>query len=269
MDDVNIIDATYAALLNDVLAHGEHLTTRNAPVRRRIAQTLVFEWTPLVCARKTAWKTAIREMAWFLSGSDRLADAHPSVWPWWEPWADADGRVRSNYSVQLRDFHGKRQSVDQVEYLIAGVRDHPNSRRNVITTWNTADMTDPETPITNCWGTVIQAFVGVGGLSLVTYQRSVDAVCGLPHNLVQMWAFLLWLAHRTGNRVDSLTWIGGDVHVYEEHVGLATEIVLASARTPPAPDLVYRPTSEAFLADDFSLSGEYRPTITASARMVV
>ncbi len=269
---MNAIDAAYAALLNDVLAHGERLTTRNAPVRRVVARTLVFERTPLVCARKTAWKNALREWEWFMSGSNHIDDLHPSVRKWWEPWVDRNGLVANNYSRQFRCYgnHARLEDrVDQIEYLIAGVRDHPHSRRNVITTWNTADMIAPETPITNCHGSYIQAFVGVGGLSLMTVQRSADAICGIPHNWLQYWAFLLWLAHRTGNRPDSLTWIGGDVHVYEEHAALATEIIFAATATQPGPELIYRPTSEDFKADDFALDSEYRPTITASARMVV
>ncbi len=264
----NRCDNEYASLLSDVL-RGETVNTRNSVVNRRIAKTVEFHGTPLVSARKTAWKTALREWEWFMSGSCDINDAHPSVRPWWEPWADKKGLVRNNYSVQFREFHGRDGSVDQIEALVAGVRDHPNSRRNVITTWNTADMLSPETPITNCWGTVIQVFDDWGGLHLVTYQRSVDAVCGLPHNLVQMWAFLLWLAHRTGKPAAALVWIGGDVHVYQEHNDLAWRIIHAAEKARPTPNLVYRPTTEDFRADDFTLDCEYAPVLTERAKMIV
>ncbi len=215
-----------------------------------------------------------------MSGSNRLEDLHPSVRSWWEPWAvdcayyEKAGvkpklEVSSNYSKQFREFYGKQGEVDQISLLINGIREHPFSRRNVITTWNTADMVSPDTPITNCHGTVIQAFCNEQEeLSLVTYQRSVDVVCGLPHNWFQYWAFLLWLSSRTGKKVGQLIWLGGDCHLYGEHSSLAEEIVACETSCPP-PNLVYSSSCEDFKADDFSLDGEYSYSIDKKARMVV
>src|SRR5690606_26897284 len=126
-------------------------------------------------------------------GSEDIKDLHPSVRPWWEPWANIEGQVLFNYSDQFRAFAGTDgRVVDQIEYLIDGIKNHPYSRRNVITTWNAADMTNPACPITNCHSTVTQAFVNPdNSLHLVTYQRSVDVICGLPHNWIQYWSFLL------------------------------------------------------------------------------
>jgi thymidylate synthase len=264
-------DRVYADLLRDVITRGDALPTRNAPVRRLFARQAVFRITPLVRARKTAWRCALREMEWFLSGSNRLEDLHPSVRHWWAPWADAEGRVANNYSAQLRRFAGRGGDVDQVAALLSGVRDHPHSRRNCITTWNTADMLAPETRITNCHGTVIQAFVDApGALHLVTYQRSADVVCGLPHNWVQYWALLLWLASSAGRHAGSLTWVGGDVHVYGCHLALAREIIHAADGLAGAgPQLVYEPSGPDFRAHDFGLDARYEPVLAARAKMVV
>jgi thymidylate synthase len=246
-------DSQYGTLIADVLSAGDEIRTRNSVVRRLFARTARFAEAPLVSARRTAWRSALREMEWFLSGS----------------WADSGGRVRNNYGRMFRHSHGAAGVVDQIALLLEGVRAHPSSRRNVITTWNTADMVAPETPITNCHGTVIQAFVDAGGgLHLVTYQRSADAVCGLPHNWIQYWAFLLWLAARSGRGVGSLTWVGGDVHVYREHWGLAGRIV-AAAGTRRSPGLRYEPSSPEFRADDFALAGDYAPALTDRAVLVL
>lgn len=254
-------DSLYAGIIRDALSCGERLTTRNAPVYRLIRQQATFDRTPLVCARRCAWLTALREMEWFLSGSNNINDAHPSVRPWWEPWADKHGVVWANYGQQLRHYGW---DFDQVTHLIDGIKHHPFSRRNILTTWHASDMADPATPITNCHQTITQAFVGNhGDLGLLTYQRSADVVCGLPHNWIQAWALLLWLAQRTGTHPQWLTWVGGDVHVYVEHEALARRIV------EDQPDLVYTPTSEEFRAADFALSGPYTPLIQESARMIV
>lgn len=263
----------YSDLLFGLLYDGARVYTRNADVHRLIdVHPVKFNSFPLLTVRKVPWKTALREMEWILSGSCKLADAHPSVHPWWQPWVDAQGEIHNHYGQQLRSFAGMVDyEFDQIDYLVQGVRNHPYSRRNVITTWNTADMASPATPITNCWWTTLQAFVEPDdGLCLVTYQRSADVMCGLPANLVQLWAFLLWLSHRTGYKPNWVRWMGGDVHLYQQHEELARELA-GLDRQPdfPSPELLYSPSSERFLADDFSLSGEYRYAVDKKAEMVV
>lgn len=265
----NNIDAVYANLLQELLG-ADSVTTRNSRCQRLIARTITFTQTPLIGSRRTAWKNALREWEWFMSGSPYLADLHESVISWWQPWENKFGEICNNYSQQFRYFHGANGPVDQIKLLVDGIRDHPFSRRNVITTWNTADMVDPNTPITNCHGTVIQAFVdGKNALQLVTYQRSADAVCGLPHNWIQYWAFLLWLAGRTGREVGSLTWIGGDIHLYEAHRDLAREICDATFKVEATPQLQLREVRDDFLADDFYLSAPYSSVLDKKAEMIV
>lgn len=265
-------DECYADLIARCLA-GERVETRNSVCFREVCVSYRFTRAPLVSLRKTAWRSCIREMQWFLSGSTRVADLHESVRPWWEPWADQYGCVRHNYAAQLRRAFGFNcRPFDQIANLIDGIRNHPHSRRNLVTTWNAADMAAPDCPITNCWGTVIQAFVRANGaLDLVTYQRSADVVCGVPHNWLQMWAVLMWLAARTGRGVGSLTWVGADCHIYEAHHDLAKRIIGAANedRAAPVPGLVYKPTSDEFTSGDFFLSGPYTPLITERAEMVV
>lgn len=266
---VNDSDLQYQETLGTLVDDGSQIRTRNSNCKRLVAVTHKFTASPLVCVRKTAWKNALREWEWFMNGSNFIEDLHPSVQHWWRPWAEENGEIHFNYSRQFRSFSGDCGNVDSVEVLIEGIRLHPFSRRNVITTWNTSDMNNPSCRITNCHGTVIQAFVGAsGGLSLVTYQRSADFVCGVPHNWIQYWAFLLWLAHRTDRKPKMLTWIGGDVHLYEQHYELADKILCTEANLSP-PNLVYTPTSEEFIADDFTLDGPYNPVVTDRAEMVV
>jgi thymidylate synthase len=263
---VNTTDQEYQRLLRDLGTRGTALLTRNDRVKRLVAWPVTFYATPLVSVRKTAWRNALREWEWFMAGSNDVNDLHPAVRPWWQPWADGVGEVTFNYGVQFRHFG--EEGFDQIEHLIAGIRDHPNSRRNVVTTWNPVDMADSRCPITNCHGTVIQAFVERAGLTLVTYQRSADVVCGVPHNWVAYWAFLLWLSHRTGHRPHALTWIGGDVHLYQEHDAIAADILKAPPDLAP-PEMVYMPTGSEFKADDFALDRAYLPVVTTKARMVV
>ena len=261
------VDVIYADLIGRCLA-GERVLTRNARCRRAVCPPPAeFTTTPLVSARRTAWRTALREWEWFMGGTDQLQGAHESVRPWWAPYADSAGVIAHSYGRQLRRWGGH---FDQIERLVAGLRAHPSSRRHVVTTWNAADMAHPATPLTTCHGTAIQCFVEGGALTLFTYQRSADVIVGLPHNWVSYWAFLLWLSSRAGLRRGRLIYQIGDAHVYEAHEALARRVEGAAPRCRPiAPVLLYEPTSEEFRESDFSLGGEYAPAIDERAPMIV
>lgn len=272
----NPIDSIYAGLIDNILTNGETIKTRNSVCKRLHSIAYSFSQTPLVSIRKTAWKNALREWEWFMSGSCHVDDLPESVRNWWKPWANEFGLVRYNYSEQfLGSMGADNREVDQISYLVHGIIKHPYSRRNVITTWNTADMTNTDCKITNCHGTVIQAFVSEDGtLDLTTYQRSADVICGLPHNWIQYWAFLNWLAIRTDKRIGSLNWIGGDIHIYESHIPLARKILDNQYNiVAPIPELHYyisgSDPSWDFKADDFGLRGDYVPLILDKAEMIV
>jgi thymidylate synthase len=262
----------FQQLLKNIKENGEAVTTRNDKVLRIHSVPITIKDTPLITLRRTAWKSALREMEWFLSGSNQINDLHPSVQSWWKPWANKFGFVMHNYSNQFREFCGAASGLfDQIAYLQESIRNHPNSRRAVITTWNTADMISPDTPITNCHGTIIQCFVNPDNtLDLTMYQRSSDVMLGLPHNWIQYWAFLMWLAHHGGREVGKFTWIGGDVHVYEPHLEMMNRVLdLDIFHSPAEPQLIYTPTSDKFLASDFTIDRDYKPVIDEPLEMIV
>lgn len=272
----------FAVLLEDILACGQEITARNSITRRKCNLVATFKETPLVTLRKTAWKFALREFEWFMSGSSNINDLHPSVHHWWSPWADKNGEIKNNYSKQFRDFAGRDVfrghtggvvRCDQVVYLIKSLKNHPYSRRAVITTWNTADMVQPETPITNCHGSLIMVNVDLQNrVNLTMVQRSADMVLGLPHNLIQYWSFIHYLAHQSGRKVGEFTWFGHDAHIYQDHIDVAHEIIDAVHNGDHAnvmPELVYNPTSEDFKADDFTMKNDVKPVVTTKIKMTV
>lgn len=267
-------DVNFMYMIEKIMCEGSFVDTRNSTTKRLRNLQTTYTQTPLVTVRCTAWKNALREMEWFLSGSSNINDLHEKVRHWWQPWADKKGIIQNNYSKQFREFQGTGINVDQINYLKNAIQKHPYSRRSVITTWNTADMIAPFTPITNCHGTVIQAFVepADNSLHLTMYQRSSDMVLGLPHNLIQYWAFLMYLAHRGERSVGSFTWIGGDCHIYEDHFDLVDEMSEALKKAPKneiLPALEYNPTDNEFKADDFSLDIKYKPLLKKPAKMIV
>lgn len=259
------VDEQYINLVSNCL-QGEKVLTRNSWSYRSLIERYEFTSTPLIGLRKTAWRNCLREWEWFMTGSNRIDKLHPSVQHWWKPWANKVGAIPFNYSRQFRHWNG---TFDQLETLVYGLRNHPYSRRLVMTTWCSDEMVHPDCPITNCHGTIIQAFIEQGKLSLYTYQRSADVIVGIPHNWFQYWSFLLWLCARTDRQPNRLVWEGGDCHVYESYKDLAKRIINSIEKVKPTPQLVYGSTNEKYLADDFRLDREYLPIINEKAEMIV
>lgn len=263
-------DPAYRFLIAACL-NGDKVHTRNAWTYRSLSHQFSFTRFPLVSVRKTAWKSALREWEWFMGGSHNIRDLHESIRHWWKPWATKDGWVPYNYGSQFRHYRGGPGSprVDQIKEVERGVKDHPFSRRNVLTSWNAFDMRRPECPITNCHTVFAEFSVGSDNrLHYHTVQRSADVIVGLGANWAQSWAFLMWMAEVTGHPIGTMTWTGIDCHVYEQHEEVAKK-VLAAAEAEHPPQLTFSPSSKEFLADDFFLIGEYRPVVLDKVEMVV
>ena len=269
---MNNTDKRYCQLIHDIYLHGDTITGRNGTTRRLFApQPIRFQTTPLVTVRKTAWRKAIREMEWFLSGD---ATCPTELLDWWSTQLNPDGQYIEGYSHQFRSFNG---AFDQIFALIDGIKTHPFSRRHVITTWNPEFMGEiceindnPKTP-TPCHTSFAQFSVSSTGLlSMLSVQRSADMLLGVPHNWIQSWAFLLWLCTQTDYIPGDLIWIFGDAHIYceESHIEIVTQMRYLIDNTGPSelnlPRLVYngKPGDE-FKASDFEMVGKIpEPAIT-------
>jgi thymidylate synthase len=163
--------------------------------------------------------------------------------------------------------------IDQVDRCINLLKTDPYSRRNVITTWIPQHVHNGLINPTNCHGTTIQAFVDTQDkVHLTMYQRSADMVLGVPHNFIQYWAFMLYLAKQAGYQPGSLLWVGGDCHIYPDHEDMVYKMrkeVEDKKQTYEVPNLIYTHTSDELKADDFSLDIKYEPIIKESLKMTV
>jgi thymidylate synthase len=229
-----IADAKYAHLLESILKEGQYVNGRNSSVLRlAMPSTMTFTEFPLITARKTAVGMALKEWEWFCSGEP---DCPVELAPWWKN--QLTGMIYlDGYPQQMRQQATNVRgtgSFDQLKYLLESLITLPFSRRHVISLWNTGDMSEiaqtngcDKTPST-CHSTVIQCFVNQDNtLDMFSYQRSADVILGLPHNLVQTWAFLKYLAAHTNMTVGKLKYQLGDAHIYQAdgHMETAYEIV--------------------------------------------
>lgn len=269
----------YVCILKEIINAGDVVTTRNHEVYSHFnLPNVTFTTTPLVTLRKIAWKKALREMEWFLSGKSKCPE---ELLDWWHGQLNEDNRLIDGYGNQLRgstfsDGSTFIDGFDQVKFIQDALKNNPNSRRLVMTTWNAGEMANitasnnnPNTP-TCCHSIIVQFFVRDGRLSMKSYQRSADMLLGVPHNWIQSWAMLMWFAHHAGLKVGSMTWMWGDAHIYDEQSHVDTAETMISFYTGmDEVKLIYTPTSTDFKASDFSIVGDIPdPIVTTRPKLL-
>lgn len=250
----------YQNLLRGVL-QGSLVETRNHRVYRCVnLPEFTIDKTPLITTRRTAWKKALKELEWFLSGDTKCPD---HLLDWWNGQLNHEGHYLLGYGWQWR----RRDNHDQIKHLLHSLNHHQNSRRHILTTWSPRDMADvvvandnPKTP-TTCHGTMAQLFVIGDRLHMNHYQRSADMLLGLPHNLMQYWALLLFLSRHSCLMPGTINYKLGDAHIYDEpsHLQAAKEVT-SSDITDFDGELVYVPSliqnTPKFSAEDFYMKGD-------------
>ena len=268
----NQANEVYQKIISTLLECGEFVQTRNSDSFSCIDYPRIFfTHTPLVTIRKTAWKKALLEMQWFMSGDTKCPE---ELMDWWNGQLGTGNMYRGGYSNQFRysGFHDcTLYDFDQIKYLLNGLKSNPNSRRLLATTWNPKEMSEitelnrnTQTP-TCCHGSLIQVFVRDKQVHMTVYQRSADILLGVPHNWIQYWALLKYLVFHAGRELEigSLMWLFGDLHLYDEpsHMTTAKQIINCVPSEFPQHVLEYNYSGgqhlhcPKFTASDFTIEG--------------
>lgn len=112
------------------------------------------------------------------------------------------------------------RTKDQMEKLIDGLKNNPNSRRHMVSAWNVGELDKVVLPPCH-YG--FQCYVADGKLSLMWNQRSVDTFLGLPFNIASYGMLLMLLCEETGYEPGDLIGNLGDTHLYKNHIEQAKE----------------------------------------------
>ena len=206
---------------------------------------------PAVTTKKLAWRAVVGELLWFIEGSSderRLAeithstrDGTVTIWtpnalaPYWKSKAKFEGDLGRVYGVQWRHWNkyreekeygvahkgGQRLAVDRVEVdqlaaLITGLKENPNDRRHILSSWNVAELDQMALPPCHVMS---QFYVNKKKeLSCHMYQRSVDVFLGLPFNIASYALLTNLIAQVCDLKVGELVISTGDTHIYKNHI---------------------------------------------------
>ena len=169
-------------------------------------------------------------------------------------WADENGDLGPVYGHQWRSWPDyKGGTIDQIQNVLDQLRNHPDSRRMIVSAWNPAEVDDMALPPCHC---LFQFYVADGKLSLQLYQRSADTFLGVPFNIASYALLLQMMAQVTGFEVGEFIHTTGDTHLYLNHLDQAR---LQLTRTPrPLPRMKINPDVKdlfSFRYEDFELEG--------------
>jgi len=158
------------------------------------------------------------------------------------------GDLGKVYGYQWRNQHG----VDQIKDLVEDLKNNPFGRYKIIDGWNKADFPDMALPPCHLlYQFIVRPLsfeersdlaswkfdnlkpwtkeeldkfnVSKFYLDLNMYQRSCDTLLGVPFNIASM-SLLLMIMAKVGNMLPGVaTWIGGDTHLYMDHLNTVRE----------------------------------------------
>jgi thymidylate synthase len=123
--------------------------------------------------------------------------------------------------------------IDQLANVVAEIRRNPDSRRLIVSAWNVGDIPRMKLPPCHAF---FQFYVAEGRLSCQLYQRSADIFLGVPFNIASYALLTHMVAQQCDLGVGDFIWVGGDCHLYLNHL---EQVEIQLARRPyPLPRLV-------------------------------
>ncbi len=233
--EINQEEEQYLSLLKRIIKDGEQRQDRTGVGTFSLfSASMSFSLKdsfPLLTTKKLHFKSIAHELLWFLRGDTNtqyLKENNVSIW---DEWADEKGEVGPIYGFQWRRWPSQKggaqkggainqidqiDHIDQIAQLLKSLQDNPFSRRHILSAWNVGEIANMALPPCHL---LAQFYVSkMGGLSCQFYQRSVDAFLGLPFNIASYALLTYLLAKITNLFPEKLYFIGGDVHLYNNHI---------------------------------------------------
>ena len=269
----------YLNLIKNILDNGTWEEGRNGKTKAIFGSSMRFSLKdgkiPILTTKKTAWKTCLKELLWFIRGetdNNILKEQGVHIWDGNSSREFLDSRglthyreglIGPGYGFQWRNFNGEYNistgkaqdgGIDQLQQIIDALKDpaQRTSRRLIMTAWNPCQLNDMALPPCHIF---CQFNVHDGNkLSCAMYQRSNDEACGTSFNIAS-YSFLTHLiAKHCGLEAYEFVYFKGNCHIYEDHVdGLKLQITREPFPFPTVSIKQIRENINDYQVDDFIL----------------
>lgn len=244
---INCNESVYIDLIKNVIENGNIREDRSGVgTISNFGNLLKFDISnsvPLLTTKRVAWKTAIEEMLWMLSGSTDskvLEDKCINIWKGHTSREFLDkqgfncykeGSLPYGYGHQIRNAGSDTdtcpncneviniEGVDQLLYIENELKTNPFSRRILWNLWTANQMN--KVPLQPCH-LMIQFYVtesdGIKHLSAMVTMRSNDLGCGNPFNIFNYTSLVYMMAMKCDMKPKELVFSIGDAHIYNNHI---------------------------------------------------
>jgi thymidylate synthase len=279
-----MMDRAYLELLRDILdngvAKGDRTGTGTLSVFGRMYRHDLAQGFPLLTTKKLHVKSIVHELLWFLQGGTNTRYLKENGVSIWDEWATDTGDLGPVYGAQWRAWIGKDgELIDQIDKLIEGIRQNPNSRRHIVNAWNVAYLPDErQKPRENALAgrmalapchVMYQFYVARGRLSCMLTQRSGDVLLGVPYNAASVAFLTHMVAQQCDLEAGEVVHCFGDLHLYLNHVNQAKQQLTREPKQPPRLIFKRKPASiSEYRFEDFEITG-YDPHPHISAPIAV
>jgi thymidylate synthase len=292
----------YLNLLENILEKGIWEEGRNGRTKSIFGQTMRFSLhdgkIPILTTKKTAWKTCLKELLWFIRGETDnkiLKKQGVHIWDANSSREFLDSRGLNHYPTDILGpiygaqwryfnanyncFTGKRlldndandihkdtlafKGIDQLQQIIDLLKDpkQRSSRRLIMTAWNPAQLDQMALPPCHilCQFNVHND----NKLSCAMYQRSNDEACGTPFNIASYSFLTHLLAKHCGLEPYEFVYFKGNCHIYEDHIeGIKTQIQREPLEFPTLSIKQVRENINDYQIEDFEIHNyQHHPQI--------
>lgn len=243
----------YISLVQKILSEGILEEGRNGNTLSIFGEMMRFSLrngkVPFLTTKKLAWKTALKELLWFVRGETNNATLNQVGVHIWDANASRNflddrgltmrdvGDLGPVYGHQWRHFNAPYHNcntdytglgIDQLQYIINNLKsDDPmkrTSRRLLMSAWNPCQIDEMALP--PCHVMVQFQVIQGNKLSCMLFQRSGDVGLGVPFNIASYSLLTQLLAHHCNLEAHEFIYTLGNAHIYDDHVeALKTQIL--------------------------------------------
>ena len=283
----------YLNLLQDILDEGHDEVGRNGNTRCVFGAAMHFSLEngkiPILTTKKTAWKTCLKELLWFIKGQTDnkiLTDQNVHIWDG-NTTAEfmasrglshyQEGDIGPMYGFQWCHFNAPYEGcgadytgkgINQLQNVIDTLKNPElrTSRRMVISAWNPCQIDQGVLPPCH----VLFQFNVVDGnkLSCCMTQRSVDVFLGKVFNIASYSLLVCLIAKHCDLEPYEFIHYGGNCHIYDDHFDQVKEQLTRTPYEFPTLEILNkRENINDYVVDDFKISNyQHHPQIKAAMR---